>query len=613
MDSISNAVLALADKHFGDFRIRNGQVEAEYCPFCHGGQSGDKRTFAVGLYNGAYVCLRGSCGKKGSFRDLCEFFGEKPLENVSFQPFTGTKTKEYSKPDIKLNPPTEDIVTYFAKRRIGIQTLTDWNISASEDGNIVFPFYRDGELVYVKYRNPLRKSGDKTPKEWGERNTEPILFGMDKVSFNKPLVITEGEIDALSIYEAGYSNVVSVPCGCNNMEWITLCWDWIEKFNQIILFGDNDDPGIAMVNTLSKRLGEDRCMIPSRYPELIVGEKNYNRLCKDANEILYAYGPEFLCKLIEACEPVPIKGILNVADIPFIDPSTVPRIFTKIPDLDNAIGGFGEGQLVVVTGKRGDGKSTINGSFLLNAIEQGYKVCAYSGELSPQNFLQWILLQATEDKYIGVSSDKRTGKRYPVVSTEIQQRIRSWLRDRFFLYDNGDSINTSKAKTQEAILDMFKICARRYGCKLYLVDNMMSALTTTDEENKEQARFAAALKSFAVEFKATVLLVSHPRKTKPGEALRNDDVSGSSVIVNLADTVISIEKPNIRIMKNREFGELDYIECSYDPASRRIFQTNTGDRLHYGWDHTGIIEPQDKAMNYSQFAIKEGDPQTGLG
>jgi twinkle protein len=468
MNTTANAVLALAERRFSEFKIRNGQVVPEFCPFCNGGENGDRNTFAVGLYNGAYQCLRGGCGKKGSFRDLCEFFGEKSPEEVSFQAFTGNKRKEYERPNVEMGALTEEITTYFGKRRISQEVLDEWKIASDTNGNIVFPFYRDGELIYVKYRNPLRDKNDKkTAKEWGEKNTEPILFGMDMVSFNQPLVITEGEIDALSVYEAGYHNVVSVPCGCNNMEWITLCWDWLEKFSQIILFGDNDDPGIAMVNTLCKRLGEDRCMIPSQYPELIVDGKDYGRLCKDANEILYAYGEEFLLNMIKSCEPVPIKGVINLASVPFIDPSTVPRIFTKIPALDEAIAGFGEGQLLVFTGKRGEGKSTLNGTMLLNAIQQGYNVCAYSGELSAQNFLNWIFLQATEDKYIGISEDKRTGKKYPCVSLDIQKRIRDWIDNRFFLFDNA---YVDEKNQETAILKMFDICARRYGCKLYLVD-----------------------------------------------------------------------------------------------------------------------------------------------
>lgn len=75
----------------------------------------------------------------------------------------------------------------------------------------------------------------------------------------------------------------------------------------------------------------------------------------------------------------------------------------------------------------------------------------------------------------------------------------------------------------------------------------MSALVSSDEENKAQARFASALKNFAVKFKASVLLVAHPRKTKQGEIMQNDDVSGSSALTNLADNVLFIEKPNIRV------------------------------------------------------------------
>ena len=117
-------------------------------------------------------------------------------------------------------------------------------------------------------------------------------------------------------------------------------------------------------------------MIPKEYPEFIYNGKDYNRICKDANEILLCYGPEFLKQMIETCEPAPIKGVLELSKIPFVDPTTVPRIMTRIPMLDNMIGGLGEGAVTVVSGKRGNGKSTIFGMMALNAIEQGESVCA---------------------------------------------------------------------------------------------------------------------------------------------------------------------------------------------------------------------------------------------
>ena len=356
MDSMAAAVINLAEKHLDYFRVKNEQVIAEYCPFC-GGNSKDKETFAIGLNNGAWQCLRGSCGKKGSFKQLCKHFGEKTSFDYTLPAVTKQQKKVYSKPNPDdLKPITEEIITYLATRHISEQTLKDWKIAADEKGNIVFPFYRDGELVYVKYRKPKKLTKDDGPKEWQMSNTEPILFGMDMTTFNKPLVICEGELDALALYEAGVSNVVSVPCGCKNLEFINLCWDYLENFNQIILFGDSDEAGLEMVSTLSKRLNEDRCMIPQEYPEFIYNGNDYNRICKDANEILMCYGPEYLKKMVDDCEPAPIKGVLELSNVAFIDPTTVPRIMTRIPRLDNMIGGLGEGGVTVISGKRAEGR-----------------------------------------------------------------------------------------------------------------------------------------------------------------------------------------------------------------------------------------------------------------
>ena len=613
MDSIANAVIDLANKHFGEYKIRNGQVIPNYCPICHGGNSHDKETFAVGMYNGAFNCKRGSCSgingsRDGNFKQLCNYFGETAFEFSALPQSIRAAKKVYVKPDPeKLHPITDEIITYFSTRGISADTLEDFKICSDEKGNIVFPFYRNDELIYVKYRKPKKHTKEDGPKEWQDTNTEPILFGMDNVAYNKPLVITEGEIDALSVYEAGVHNVVSVPCGCSNLEWITLCWEWLEKFNEIILFGDSDEPGMEMVTTLMKRLGEDRCMIPKEYPELVFNGKPYNRICKDANEILMCYGPEGLKALIDACEPAPIKGVLDVSTINYVDPATVPRIMTKIPALDNMIGGFEEAGVTIVSGKRGEGKSTITSTFALSAIEQGHKVCVYSGELSSNRFLEWIMLPATESRFVSYRTDPRSGKRICYVPNEIQQRIRDWMAGKIYLFDNGYVFEEEQCT---AVLKCFEMCARRYGCDLFIIDNIMSLLTTADEENKAQARFMAKVKAFASKFKVHVITIAHPRKEKADSTFTSDSVSGSSVITNLADNVFCIEKPNIRVTKNRSFGETGYIPCDYDPVNRRIYQKSIGDRTIYSWDHHGIKEPEDQACLLPEFQVQPGENQS---
>ena len=262
----------------------------------------------------------------------------------------------------------------------------------------------------------------------------------------------------------------------------------------------------------------------------------------------------------------------------------------------------------MITGKSGEGKSTLSQQLMLSAIQQGYNCAAYSGELTSEKFTEWTMLQATERKYIGVRKDPYTGKKYATIDNEIRKRIQEWVKGRFFLFNN--KYDSPKAQ-RDKILEIFQICVKRFGCKLFLCDNLMSALADApDDEYKAQAVFVNAMKNFATEWNVHVIIVAHPRKTKPGEALGQDDVAGAKAIINLADIALASERPNINIIKNRDDGEKKRIICSYDPANRRIFQKNVGDKVVYNWNHANLPLPEDAAEGYAEFAIREGYDNT---
>lgn len=531
MEAITSAVIDLAEKYLGEFRIKNGEIICKRCPFCHGGSHDDYETFAVNMSSGLWNCRRGSCSKKqGNFKELCDFFGETHYDIENYTQITklnATKKKNFVKPsEDEFHEVTDDIITYFGRRMISEQTVRDWKIMSDDKGNIVFPFYWNNQLTYVKYRQPrpwseVKKEYEeklktlpkeqsaklrKPAKEWIMPNTQEILFGMDMVSYNRPLVICEGQIDAMSLYEAGVTNVVSVPAGVDHLEWINTCWEWLDNFAQIILFGDSDEPGVEMVQMLMKRLGEDRCMIAKEYPELIYQGKDYGRQCKDANEILRCYGPEGLKQAVDACEPAPIDGVVDVGMSTYSDPSMIPRIMTKIPGLDRKIGGLKEGGLTVLSGQSGQGKSTISGVFILNAIEQGYNVCAFSGELSKDQFIDWICHQAVESKYIGYRIDQMSGKTYTFVSDDIRRRVQKWMAGHLFLIEN-DRVYQSEDPAEFVTKKIEALC-RRYGCKLALVDNLMMLTISGEEENRAQQKVTARLKGLANAYKVQILLVN---------------------------------------------------------------------------------------------------------
>lgn len=605
--TMQEQILDFAEAHLQPYKVKtrgtNREIIPKLCPFCCGGANHDENTFALSVDKGLFVCKRGSCKVRGRFEDLAKHLGENVSLNRPPAKYVGEKQVQYTLPQTKLLPVTEKIYQYFESRMISRETVDAFRIASDEQGMIVFPFYMDGVNVFEKFRRPWKPTEkEKKFKEWRSPGCKAVLFGMDACSFSQPLVISEGEIDTMSLYEAGVSNVVSVPSGCDDLSWIENCWTWLSKFKQYILFGDSDEPGRKMVHDIARRLDSGKCRIVEDYPARPDGS-----ICKDANEILYFHGDFELLEMVENAKQVPVKGLIDLSKVTPCDPTSIPRIMTNIPALDETIGGLLEGSVTIFTGKAGDGKSTIGGLLLLNAIQQGYPCCAYSGELSKEKFQQWAHLQAAGSDYITLK-EKRLVRpdgttkviMMPFVPMNVQQRIMNWYAGKLFLYDNKEIFEENKT---ESILHTFSNAAGQYGCKLFLVDNMMTAMSDSEDEIKAQGKFVNALKQFAERYAVHVLIVAHPRKTKAGEYLRKDDVGGNSAIVNLADSAIVVERPDLRIIKNREEGVQRLISCCYAGDSRRIYQADQGDLNVFSWDKTGIEPVKLRADSLEQYGI----------
>lgn len=575
----------VANKFIKDWRVRNGEIEARICPFCKGGENQDEQTFYLNATSGSYICHRGKCGAKGDLNSLLKHFGVNKNEyyGASDNVKSYVQAKHYDLPKLEfVVEPTQNLYKYFENRSLSKETVDYFKIKSNiKNGNesVAFQFYENDEVVFVKYRPLERKiiKGRKQNKEYPESNTKSILYGMEHIKDFRFIVITEGQIDTMSLYQCGLTNAVSVPMGNQNTDWIENCWEWLEKFDRIIFFGDNDEPGKKMISDAIKRLDPSKCYIVNHNLKV----PDTDKFCKDANDILVHYGPEKLYEIYETYKPVPVKGLV---DLSTVDPATtnnIQKIKTHLPSLDKKLGGLGETEVTVFTGKSGDGKSTLAGMLLLSAIEQGWNVCAYSGELSKENFQEWIHFQAAGPNYVTLKYDNIRGIEVPYVPDVVSSDIRKSYKGKFFLFDNNEVSDISQT---EDILRVFKIAATRYGAKMFLVDNLMTALMDEDEELRAQAFLINKLKQFARTYGVHVLIVAHPRKTRAGESLRKDDVSGNSAITNLADTVIAIEKPDIRILKNRGTGDQDLIACEYCKASRRISEIKYGDQFNYSWN-----------------------------
>ena len=163
--------------------------------------------------------------------------------------------KQYKKLPTKPIQSKDEAVKYMASRGISEEITKKYEITVQKDEKsiLVFPFKdENGELQFIKYRNinPDRKGS----KEWCEANCKPILFGMAQCNpENKTLVITEGQIDSLTLSECGIENAVSVPTGALGFTWVPHCWEWMNKFETLIVFGDFENGSMTLLEDLKKR------------------------------------------------------------------------------------------------------------------------------------------------------------------------------------------------------------------------------------------------------------------------------------------------------------------------------------------------------------------------
>lgn len=594
--------LDLAQKYFRDYKTKGNEIVPTYCPFCKGGNNHDKHTFAMSQETGTYNCKRGSCGVSGTFWSLKAYFGEVEHKDQSNYETKPRPKKEYKTP-VKIIKPAGDIVTaYLQKRGFSKETWEKRGVGEVE-GNIAMPYYENGKLVLIKFRPPHKpQEGEK--KGWREAGGKPVFWGMDDCDPSKPLVIVEGEPDALALDEAGIENVVSVPSGVEDLTCIDECWDWLNRFKQVILWVDNDEPGQKLQRNLIRRIGDWRCSI-------VINDR------KDANEVLHFDGKDAIKEAITKAIEIPKQGLIRLADVPTFELSKMTRIRSGIAELDKTTGGFFLSNTSLWTGISGHGKSTLVGQIILEAIDQGFPVCVFSGELIAQLFRYWVDLQAAGPNHLEMKKDSIMEREVAHPKKEIVPYIRQWYRDLFFLHDSYGGT------TDETLLDVFEFAARRYNCKVFLIDNLMMTSFGGSERDFyfKQSQFLGKVMAFDRKYGTHTHIVAHPRKTD-GRIKSKHEISGSNDLGNRPDNVFSVYRLTseerhetgfdaaIDVFKARFMGGNDVsIRMKFDNNCKRFYKSDDDKRKDYSWVKLmpGQQQPKQMALDWEGMEIEFDD------
>ena len=486
-------------KTFNDFGIdignkSTGKIKTQ-CPQCsHTRKNKRDKCLSVDIDKGLFNCHN------------CGFSGTTKFE----------KKKEFIRPEkIKVNL-TERVIKWFGERGISEPTLQHWKIGESlqyfpqvgkKRRAINFNYYRENNLVNVKYRD-----GQKNFKMVS--GAELIFYGLDNIKTMEKIFIVEGEIDALSLHEAGIYSVCSVPNGASKgnqrLEYLDNCFEYFKDKKEIILCTDNDNPGIELRNELARRFGAYRC----KYVDF--------GAFKDANEILTTKGAETLRNVIKTAKNFPLEGVLNLDNIwqsvLTYNENGVKNYSIGLPNADNYFK-MELGQWSVVTGIPNSGKSDVMDQICCNmAIKYDMRCAMFAPESFPyEGHIKRIANKLNETN----------------CNNEQLNQTKDFIQDHFF-WVKIDLENL----TLKGILNAFRDLVFQKGINVCVIDPWNMLDHSAQRDHSYIGRALSDITQFCQQTNTHLFLVAHPRKIESENGRYKKptlyDISGSADFFNKA-------------------------------------------------------------------------------
>ncbi len=582
-------------KDYSDFGIQipsgrtRGKIKV-FCPQCHNTRH-DKRdkSLSVDLDKGLWNCHY--CGWGGTIHE--SDFDDSPEGKKKWmeqQPWYNPHRLKKQKPVYKKPAPrqtsaiSEKAIAWFKSRGISLDTLTackvtegmEWMPQKNKEWNTVqFNYYLNGELINTKFR-----TGDKCFKLCSGAQLIPYMI--DNIKGQKECIITEGEMDALSFYEVGFHNVISVPNGANaNLDYLDdFIEDYFDDKETIFIASDTDTKGVELRDELLRRFGAERCRV-----------LEYGQGCKDANEHLMQYGAESLKKALLSAPEIKLEGVFTVSDFE----ESLDALFEHGMQKGVTIGhecfdrlcSFETKRLLTVTGIPGSGKSEFIDEIAerLN-MRYGWRFAYFSPENAPLAYHASKLIE----KFTGKKFSKST-----LTYGEYKQ-VKQHLETDFFFISPKDDYRL------ETILERAKFLVRRKGIKALVIDpyNRLEDESDGMSETKYISRQLDRLTNFAQQNDVLVILMAHPTKqtkNKDGviEAPTLYDISGSAHFYNKTDFGIVVHRNRVentvevivQKVKFRHLGEVGTALFKYNLNNGRY--TDYTPNQEPKWDNTNHL------------------------
>ncbi len=409
-----------------------------------------------------------------------------------------------------------------------------FGIISTKDGDgfwLTVPYTERGEVVNHKYRLTSEK------RHKMDAGAPLLLWNADclthpDVLAGAPVVITEGEWDALAAMTAGIPHVVSVPNGApasathrpeeaKRYEWVWRHLDALNKVKTFILATDNDDAGRNLQRDLIALLGADRCRFVT-YPDG----------CKDLNEVAIAHGRIVVSQMVSTAKHCPVKGLFKFGDFP--PKGELQHWSTGLRMLDPYLR-MVPGTLTVFTGFANIGKSTVLSAMIGAQIANHIPVCIASFE-TDIDILRDSLRQAI------------------LRCSEFEMRRHPELRTADALIEENTSliyqdVDAEDEMTLEWFLERCRVAILQHGAKVIVLDpwNELEHKRAHNETETEYTnRALREFRRFAKRHNVCLWVVAHPSKPEKGgpSIPKLYQISGSAAWANKPHYGLTYHRPD---------------------------------------------------------------------
>jgi len=458
---------------------------------------------------------------------------------------------------------------YLQERGISKRTIKDYKVRADKETLYFHYATPDKKLVKIKKRLIAEK------KFFAEAGGEEILYGLHLFKNQKGLILCEGEIDCLTIYEIicqmGKEKEFlcsSVPNGAGslNESCINNCSEYLDQFEFITIIPDNDEAGKILEYNALKYLGQYK-LDSIRLPRGI----------KDVNELYQSpdHNPCDIFKLSKKLIPR-LSGVYSSSKVSVTKLKDGVRTGFITHDYND--NGLKQGKLTVITGKRGDGKTTYCRQIIISCAKQGVKSFMFCGETKTSNEKSKLARLCAEKGEI-VKNTGIAGNYIYTPSLQAEERYNKYYSNHIFMADI-DTIKRNGKLFKNLLIEMRKM-ALHYGVEVFELDNLM---VMCEQQGSylfsEQKNIIISLGAFAEEMNVHVIIVAHPKKGK-GEEL----VSGAAEIENYADTIIRYlrldDEQKAQLAKKMPSHKLDLLERA--SARTKVEKIRDDGNKKIGW------------------------------